>query len=87
MVDTKTLIKTMENHIYHRNLSSVAPILSAKKSSSLEQAVYGFFFPEQRHFQAHSTENYHIDFDDFWCASSQASRNCSPRHLGLLEIT
>ena len=37
--------KNHENHIYHRNLSSVAPIFSAKKSSSLEQRGVCFLFP------------------------------------------
>ena len=36
--------ENQENHIYHRNLSSVAPIFSAKRSSSLEQGVC-FLFP------------------------------------------
>ena len=37
--------RNQENHIHHRNLSSVAPIFSAKKSSSLEQGSV-YFFPQ-----------------------------------------
>ena len=44
VVDTKTLWKP-GNHIYHRSLSSVAPVLLAEKSSSLEQGGVYFFFP------------------------------------------
>ena len=36
--------ENQRNHIYHRNLP-VAPILSAKKSSSLEQGIVWFLFP------------------------------------------
>ena len=36
--------KAGKNNIYHRNLSSVAPIFSAKKSSSLEQGGVCFLF-------------------------------------------
>ena len=37
--------ENQENHIYHRNLSSVAPFFSAKKSSALEQGGVCFCFP------------------------------------------
>ena len=37
--------KNQESHIYHRNLSSVVPIFSAKKSSALEQGGECFLFP------------------------------------------
>ena len=37
--------KNQENHIHHRNLSSVDPIFSAKKSSALEQGGVCFLFP------------------------------------------
>ena len=36
--------KNQENHIHHRNLSSVDPIFSAKKSSALEQGGVCFLF-------------------------------------------
>ena len=44
VVDTKTP-KNRENHIHHRNLSSVDHIFSAKKSSALEQGGVCFLFP------------------------------------------
>ena len=37
--------KNQENHIHHRNLSSVDPTFSAKKSSALEQGGVRFPFP------------------------------------------
>ena len=37
--------KNQENHIHHRNLSSVDPIFPAKKSSALEQGGVCFLFP------------------------------------------
>ena len=37
--------KNQENHIHHRNLSSVDPFFSAKKSSALEQGGVRFLFP------------------------------------------
>ena len=37
--------KNQENHIHHRNISSVDPIFSAKKSSALEQGGIWVFFP------------------------------------------
>ena len=37
--------ENQENHIYHRDLSSVAPLFSAKKSSALEQGGVCFLFP------------------------------------------
>ena len=39
--------KNQENHIHHRNLSSVDPIFSAKKSSALEQGNVCFIFPNR----------------------------------------
>ena len=51
VVDTKPY-KNQENHIYHRNLSSVAPVFfSAKKSSALEQGGVCFLFPSRFAFQ------------------------------------
>ena len=44
VVDTKNLEKP-GNHVHHRNLSSVDPIFSAKKSSALEQVGVWFLFP------------------------------------------
>ena len=42
----KNRIKTQQNHIHHRNLSSVDPIFSEqKKSSALEQGGVWFLFP------------------------------------------
>ena len=37
--------KNQESHIHQRNLSSVAPFFSAKKSSALEQGGVCFLFP------------------------------------------
>ena len=34
-----------ENHIYHRNLSSVAPLFIQRKVPHCSRAVYAFFFP------------------------------------------
>ena len=43
--------ENQENHIYHRNLSSVAPTFSAKKSSALKQGGVCFLFPSfAKHF-------------------------------------
>ena len=39
--------QTGGNHIYHRNLSSVAPIFFGKESSALEQGGVCFLFPSQ----------------------------------------
>ena len=39
--------KNQEDHIHHRNLSSVDPIFSAKNSSALEQGGVWFLFPSQ----------------------------------------
>ena len=39
--------KSQEAHIYHRNLSSVSPIFSVKRSSSLEQG--GIYFGPRPH--------------------------------------
>ena len=44
VVDTQPY-ENQENHIYHRNLSSVAPIFLAKKSLSLEQGGVRVPFP------------------------------------------
>ena len=41
----KNPMKTGKTYIYHRNLSSVAPIFSAKKSSALEQGGVCFLLP------------------------------------------
>ena len=48
VIDTETLFKNQENHIYHWNLSSVAPIFSAKKSSPLKQGGVCFLFSQNR---------------------------------------
>ena len=38
--------KNQENHIHHRNLSSVDPLFSAKKSAALEQGGVCFLFSQ-----------------------------------------
>ena len=58
VVDTKPY-KNQENHIHHRNLSSVDPIFSAKKSSALEQGGVWFLVPSK----------------GFFCAIAPLSRN------------
>ena len=45
--------KNQKNHIHHRNISSVDPIFSAKKSSALEQGGVCFLFPSTvKHFRS-----------------------------------
>ena len=44
VVDTRPY-KNQENHIHHRNLSSVDPIFLLRKVLHWSRAVYGFFSP------------------------------------------
>ena len=49
VVDTK-IYTNQESHIYHRNLSSVAPTFFGKeKVPHWSRAVYAFFIPEENH--------------------------------------
>ena len=61
MVDTKPYKNQQDNHIHHRNLSSVDPIFSAKKSSALEQGGVWFLFPSSGG-SLHGGDHSHQDF-------------------------